>query len=166
MPIFFFGFIGGTVYHATRSHEFWLLLDWVPIVLLLAACAVYFALRLPVSLWGKLLVIASIFALNVIPRVVSLPEGYRISIGYIGTAVAVLFPIVFYAYKNNWKNMRFIAFAVASFLTAVGFRTLDKKYDLAFLNMGTHWLWHCFGAVAVFFLMQYIYLDIEKKKAL
>ena len=32
LPVLFIGFIGGTLYHATRSHEIWLLLDWVPIL--------------------------------------------------------------------------------------------------------------------------------------
>ncbi|MDT0647418.1 hypothetical protein RM545_12020 [Zunongwangia sp. F260] len=36
------GFIGGTVYHATRSHEIWLILDWLPILLLCLAVSVYF----------------------------------------------------------------------------------------------------------------------------
>jgi len=28
--------------------------------------------------------------------------------------------------------------------------------------MGTHWLWHTFGGIAVFFLLYYIYKDEQE----
>ena len=37
LPVIGVSYIGGTVYHATRSHEFWLRLDWMPIMLLCAS---------------------------------------------------------------------------------------------------------------------------------
>ena len=37
LPIIGTSYIGGTIYHATRSREFWLRLDWMPIMLLCAA---------------------------------------------------------------------------------------------------------------------------------
>lgn len=46
LPVLFIGFIGGTLYHATRSAEIWLLLDWVPIVLLCIATAIYFCFKI------------------------------------------------------------------------------------------------------------------------
>ena len=42
LPVFLLGWVGGTVYHATRSHEVWLFLDWAPIALLALAVAIFF----------------------------------------------------------------------------------------------------------------------------
>ena len=49
LPVFLLGWVGGTVYHATRSHEVWLFLDWAPIALLALAVAIFFWHRQGVS---------------------------------------------------------------------------------------------------------------------
>ena len=43
------------------------------------------------------------------------------------------------------------------FAVAIAFRTLDNI--MIILPMGTHWLWHTFGGIAVFFLLYYVYMD-------
>lgn len=164
MPVFFLCFIGGTVYHATRSAEIWLILDWLPIALLCLACSIYFVFKVARTWWKRLIIIAVILLLNLLPRMFDIPIGYRISIGYIGTAAAVLLPIFIYLYRTNWNRIRYLGYTILSFALAVSFRTLDKKFDIDFLWMGTHWLWHALGGVAVFWLMLYIYEDIEKEQ--
>ena len=42
IPVLIIGWVGGTVYHATRSHNLWLFMDFVPIALLAAAVSMYF----------------------------------------------------------------------------------------------------------------------------
>jgi len=166
MPIFFIGFVGGTIYHATRSAEVWLLMDWVPIVVLCGACAMYFTFKATRGWTARIVLLVVILALNIVPRWISFPVGYRTSIGYIGTAIAVLLPIVVYAYRTNWHRTRFLGFAVASFVLAVSCRTLDKKFDMEWMWMGTHWLWHLLGGIAVFWIIRYIYEDIEREQRL
>ena len=34
LPILTIGFLGGSIYHATRSHNIWLFLDFMPIMIL------------------------------------------------------------------------------------------------------------------------------------
>lgn len=166
LPIFFIGYIGGTVYHATRSAEIWLLMDWVPIVVLCAMCAVYFTFKGTRRWPARIVLLAIIIALNVLPGWINFPVGYRNSIGYIGNAVAILLPVVVYAYRTGWMRTRFLGFAVLAFVLAVSFRTLDKKFEIDFLWMGTHWLWHLLGGIAVFWIMLYIYEDIEHEQQL
>lgn len=161
MPIYLMGFVGGTIYHATRSAEIWLLMDWVPIVVLCLACSIYFVARSEGPWIQKVLVVAVVIILNVLPRSVDLPQGFRISMGYIGTAAAVVLPIALYGKYSAWRNFKYILLAILSFLVAVSFRTLDRFFDIELLYMGTHWLWHTMGGVAVFFLMKFIYLDNE-----
>ena len=166
IPIFSVGFVGGTIYHATRSAEFWLLMDWVPIVILCMACALYFTFKATRGWTARIVLFAIIVVLNVVPSWLSFPIGYRNSIGYIGNALSILLPIVVYCYRTNWNGGRFLILAVLSFVLAVSCRTLDKKFELEFLWMGTHWLWHLLGGVAVFWIMRYIYMDIERQQKL
>ena len=164
MPVFFIGFVGGTIYHASRSNEIWLLMDWVPIVVLCLACSFYFIFRLTVSIVQKGVLILMILGLHIIPQLLPLPQGYRTSTGYLGTAIGVLLPVFIYAYRHQWKHFKNVVFSILAVITAISFRTLDKKYPIEFLDMGTHWLWHTFGGIAVFFLMRYIYLDVENSE--
>jgi hemolysin III len=166
LPIFFVGFIGGTLYHATRSSEIWLLLDWVPIVVLCLACSIYFVFKYASAWWLRLVILAAILVLNLLPRILPIPVGYATSAGYVGTAVAVLLPIFLYLYKTSWKYLPLVLAALLSFAAAVTFRTLDKKFEIDWLWMGTHWLWHTLGGIAVFWLMLYIYKDIERRSTL
>ena len=162
MPIYFIGFIGGTVYHATRSAEIWLLMDWVPIVGLCLACSIYFLIRAKTTLLSKIILLVLVLLLNILPRWLDLPARFSTSIGYVGMGAAVVLPLLFYGKSTGWRYFKNIIFAMVSFVAAVCFRTLDKLQDLDMFWMGTHWLWHTLGAVAVFFLMRYIYLDQEK----
>lgn len=85
-----------------------------------------------------------------------------ISIGYVSTVVGILLPLGIYAYQIKAKNLPYILFAILSFATAIGFRMIDQKLEI--FPMGSHWLWHSFGAIAVFFLMNYIFLDKKKQE--
>ena len=166
LPIFLIGYIGGTIYHATRSAEIWLLMDWVPIVILCVLCAFYFTFKGTRGWPARLVLLSLIIALNLVPEHLPIPVGYRSSTGYICSAIGILLPLAVYAYRTNWKRARYLGYAVLSFVVAVSFRTLDKKFEIDFFWMGTHWLWHLLGGVAVFWIMQYIYKDIEHQQEL
>lgn len=58
LPVLGIGWVGGTLFHATRSHEVWLLMDWVPILLLCFAAVVYFIFKLIKPVKYRLLVLA------------------------------------------------------------------------------------------------------------
>lgn len=157
IPIIFVSWIGGTVFHATRSHQMWLIMDWLPIMLVCLAGIVYFIGKIRKKWWQRILIFLGIFLITSLPRFVNLPSNYRISVGYVFTGIGVLTPFFWYAYKQQWRHVRLLLLGLFFFAIAVGFRTLD--YTIVLLPMGTHWLWHIFGGVAVFFLLLYIYKD-------
>ncbi len=157
IPVIFISWVGGTMFHGTRSHEFWLLLDWVPIMLVCLGAIVYFIGKIKRNWWQRIGILLAILLVSILPRFLPIPLGYRTSFGYAVTALAVSTPLIWYAYKTNWKNVKYIAYGVFVFGMALLFRTLDNKIEV--LPMGTHWLWHTFGGVAVFFLLFYIYKD-------
>ena len=152
-------YIGGTMYHATRSHEIWLLLDWVPIIFLLIAAVYYFFSKIALSTTKKLLFFSSLIALSFMVRWLPLPKIISASFGYIASVAPIAVPTVWYLSKTKWKNGYLVLLAFLSFGIAITFRSLDGNYEL--LPMGTHWLWHSFGGVAVFLFLSYIYRDEE-----
>ncbi|MGB3776538.1 MAG: hypothetical protein WA951_14860, partial [Leeuwenhoekiella sp.] len=159
LPVIGIAYVGGTIYHATRSAEIWLLLDWVPIMLLSLAGVVYFIGKWTET-WPQRILLATIiigcfFGLRLLP----LNPSVKISFGYLVTALAIAVPIIGYLYKTKWNNAKDVAIAFAIFGLAVFFRFVDKRMDIDFFYMGTHWLWHSFGGLAVFFLIRYIYKD-------
>jgi len=157
IPVLFMGFIGGTVYHATRSHDIWMYMDWLPIIMLCLAVSVYYATKLKIPLKKRLFLIFVILFLVFGVSFIPLPQHVNTSVGYIATATGLLLPIITYFYTTKVLHWQFILLAVLSFGLAISFRILDNFVYI--LPMGTHWLWHVFGALSVFFLINYIYKD-------
>ncbi len=160
IPVLFIGFIGGTMFHATRSSNLWLFLDWMPIMILGLSASIYYYRKQGLPLWGVPLLIAFPFVVMYLVFAVFEIRGGP-SIGYSMIAVLILGPIARYLYKTKWKNVHLILYALGSFALALTFRTVDKY---ALLPMGTHFLWHLFGALATQFMFMYIYNDHAPKK--
>lgn len=157
LPIIFISYLGGTLYHATRSHEIWLLLDWVPIMVLCGALAVYFICKLVPNWWKRLCFVVLLFGASFVLRQLPIGDHLKISLGYIVTALTILIPQLWYMYKTKWANTRPVALAFFFFGLAICFRSIDLQQD--FFTMGTHWLWHLFGGFAVHFLIAYVFKD-------
>ncbi|SEB83863.1 hemolysin III [Tenacibaculum sp. MAR_2009_124] len=164
IPVIFSSWIGGTIYHGTRSHEFWLVLDWLPIMLVCLGGIVYFIGKIKKKWWQRLLLFVGFLTLLIVPRMLPLPKEYRISFGYLVTAFSVITPFLWYAYLTHWKNSRDIFLGILIFGIAIVFRTLDNLIEI--LPMGTHWLWHTFGGIAVFFMLNYVYKDKESVESI
>ena len=71
--------------------------------------------------------------------------------------LTILVPVLSYLARTRWRDIGLVAGALVGFALAIGFRSIDLRVPIAFLPMGTHWLWHSFGAAAVQTLMLYIY---------
>lgn len=161
LPILFIGYIGGTVYHATRSHSFWLVMDFLPIYILCLSLSFKFWLHF---LKGpKKVFLFTIFPYLIIRQLLwltPLERNTKISIGYLLLASMVAAPLIKYAIENRRRYNRFLYGAFVSFLLAITFRVGDKSFPLTFeqiFPMGTHWLWHLMGGVATNFLILYLY---------
>ena len=157
LPVIGISFVGGTIYHATRSHEFWLRLDWMPIMFLCGALVIYFIFKLVNSWWQRLVWIIVLLGASFLLRILPLPSGLRISLGYIITAATILIPIIWYLIKTKGKNLGLVVIAFLIFGIAIFFRSIDLHQN--FFPMGTHWLWHLLGGIAVHFLITYIFKD-------
>jgi len=159
LPVLFIGFVGGTVYHATRSHNVWLLLDFLPILILVLITS-YFC-------WRRLRMSLPVIGLCLI-GLIALPRLYiysfaknaevNISFSYFILSMAVTLPIFIYEFKNGRRTLGPFLLALATVMTALGFRVADSS-DFVAANLptvGTHWVWHILGALGCHFLILYL----------
>ncbi len=152
------GFVGGTVYHSTRSHLFWLLLDWIPIVVNANILAIYFWRALGVR-WAivglsNLIPLLFNFAVFAFPN---LRTTLSASMGYFVLVVSVLLPLYFYARSLQWRSIHLPLWALGTVLAALLLRTLDQHPMMDVFPMGTHFLWHLLGALTCHLMALYVF---------
>lgn len=166
LPGLAIGLVGGTIYHATRSNFIFLAMDFVPIILLGLAASVYF--------WNKVYrrfvpALLTVIILLFLPRLFTIylePVFLRIGIGYGLLALNIILPI-FLTVRRSKRESLVLLGAVVSFATALVFRQLDTGMNPPLLPMGSHFLWHIFGGLSVFLIIQITYwLDLSTESNL
>jgi hemolysin III len=165
LPILFIGFLGGAIYHATRSHWIWLTLDFSPIFILVLLASLYFWHSVLSSWWKSVFTVIFLFATSIGIR--SMIEGsltLKISAGYSLLAINILLPAFLHAANKNWAGIRYLLLAPIFFILAITFRYFDQSLSDSYLPMGTHFLWHLLGGGSVFVLMEYVFQS-EKSAA-
>ena len=78
----------------------------------------------------------------------------RISLNYASLAAIILIPIVITLVRSRFAHAGFVWAGLGSFAIALFFRFVDPFSPLP---MGTHWLWHTFGAFCTAFVIEYFY---------
>ena len=160
LPILLAGGIGGTLYHATRTSHVLFLLDVVPISILGLAGSVFMAIRY----WGGrgwwFVPVACAFyvGVNQLLFVAVGPSEVQLTINlsYAALAVVVLTPIALVLVRTRFRHGGWVAAGVVAFVIAWFFRLLDQRMGL-YMPMGSHWLWHVFGAIATAMLVEFFY---------
>lgn len=171
LPILLAGGIGGTLYHAFRTERLYFLMDVIPISLLGIAGAVYLAVRLGRSIgaWrvtgiAVVLIAVYLFVNGILFRYVQNPAipNLRINLSYASLALILIVPLIVVLIRTRFRHVGWVATALVSFGIAWFCRLVDGgTYDP--LRMGTHWLWHTFGAITTFAITEYFYLlELER----
>ena len=162
LPILLAGGIGGTLYHATRTQKAYFLLDVIPISLLGLAGSAYLTIRLSRSL-GLVRVLLTAIGLLVVylgvngllfSMIQSDNKNLRVNLSYASLAVVILAPIVVVLIRTKFRYGRWVLAALGCFALAWLCRLVDHT-ALSPLPMGTHWLWHLFGAVTTQIMIAY-----------
>ncbi|MFP9115723.1 hypothetical protein ACLI1A_17415 [Flavobacterium sp. RHBU_3] len=161
LVLLYIGGIGGMIYHGLRQWSFFIMMDWVPIMLLCVFAGIYFISHLTKWYFAALLVVAYMifwYFLRASLRGTTDIQLY-ININYAVMACIVLLPVLGYLIKTKFNHGRWVGFAFVSFICALTFRVADPWQ---WLRWGTHFLWHTFGAVAAFSMFMYLYLINSK----
>jgi hypothetical protein len=163
LPILLAGGVGGTLYHATRTHRVYFLLDVIPISLLGTAGAIYLTAKLARS-YGRARVgtialglmgvyIVMNFAIRLVPNP---PPNLSVNLSYASLAAVLLAPALGVLIRTRFRHVGWVAAALACFAHGWFFRLVDNT-PLVNLPMGTHWLWHTYGALTTLFITEYFY---------
>jgi Ceramidase len=159
------GFIGGTLYHANRSRRIWLLMDFLPILLLCISFAYSYWLRILGQHWKVLTyTILPFVVLRLLFPLLSLGRNGKISLGYASLAVFLIAPLATQSIKQKAPHGRLLLWAVGTFALALCFRIADfqaAEQVRATFPMGTHWLWHLLGGTATNFCIAFIFSDAQ-----
>jgi hypothetical protein len=168
MPILLAGGIGGTLFHGTRRPVVWdgfavpvfFLLDVVPISLLGLAGSMYMAFRYVgrKRVWVLFAVLAFYWAANQFFFYALGPMNRQLSINlsYAALAGIVLAPIGLVLWRTRFRHGGWVAVGVISFAIGWLFRLVDQ-YSRDEFPMGTHWVWHTFGAISTAAMIQFFY---------
>ena len=159
LPILLAGGIGGTLFHGTRRSYYYFLLDVVPIQILGLAGAIYMAYRYfgRRRLWLLLpLLIFYIVSNQLLFRALG-PINRQLSINlyYAMLAALVVTPIVLVLVRTRFRHGGWVVAGVISFAVAWFFRLFDQR-SAGYFPMGSHWLWHTFGAISTALVIQFL----------
>lgn len=74
------------------------------------------------------------------------------------SSLLVIIPSLYILFlnKNNWRFGSYIIFSTILFAIALFFRQFDA-HEPSLLPVGTHFLWHVFGAIGTFYILYYLY---------
>lgn len=162
LPLLVVGGVGGTVYHAFRAHRAWLVMDWLPIVLLVFAVTVYLWAQLLGRRWPvALLIVPVVFGIQRLNfglvREGVLPMHWAINGSYSLMVLVGLVPAGLLLWRTRFVHGRWILAGVGCFAVAILSRGFDERLA-NLLPMGSHFLWHVFGALATQCLATYLFL--------
>ncbi|MDB5308611.1 MAG: hypothetical protein JWO38_2813 [Gemmataceae bacterium] len=166
LPILLAGGVGGTFYHALRTSRAYFLLDVIPISVLGLAGAVFMAIRY----WGGrgwwFIPAVAVFYVGVNRLLFAAvgPTNIQLSVNlsYASLALVVLTPIVLVQLRSRFRHGQWVVAGLISFVIAWFFRLWDQQAG-PYMPMGSHWLWHTFGAIATALVIEYFYL-VEGEK--
>lgn len=166
LPILLAGGVGGTLYHATRASVVYFLLDVIPISLLGLAGSMYLAVRF----WGRrgwwYLPALGLFYVG-INRLFFVSLGtisvqLSVTLSYVALACVLLIPMGLVLVRTRFRSSGWVVAGLVAFGMAIFFRQVDRDIG-PYLPMGSHWLWHTFGAITTAFVVEYFYcLEAER----
>ncbi|GEP51017.1 hypothetical protein FNO01nite_16890 [Flavobacterium noncentrifugens] len=162
--LLYIGGIGGSIYHGFRQWRIFLMMDWLPIMLLCLSAGVWFIAKL--TRWYFAVgIVALYFGFVYFTRTMFRNSDNMqlfININYAVMASIVLLPVIAFLVKTNFTNGKWVGFGLLAFVAALTFRIAD---GWNWLSSGTHFLWHTFGAIAAFCMLNYVFLVNEKQLA-
>lgn len=153
-PLLFVGGVGSTLFHAFRSSQFFLLLDWLPILLLTLLLSLHYWYKVFPNRTFIVVMILLILVARALPSVF-MRGAAAINLSYFLSGVLILIPLFIFLFKTRFTNGKYILASCLVLLMALTFRLADDYEQLA-LPMGTHWLWHIFSAWGAWLLAVYI----------
>jgi hemolysin III len=154
-PLIFIGGIGSTLFHAFRTSQFFLLMDWLPILLLTILLSLYYWYKVLPRWYFIIIMVFVIIFIRMLPMMF-FQGSAAINVSYFVSGLVIIIPMAIFMIRTHFVDWKYIALSVVALLLALFFRYTDDFSSLV-LPMGTHWLWHIFSGIGAWFLGVYIY---------
>ena len=142
LPILATGGVGGVLFHGLRQYRAFFLMDVIPIYLLGMVVSVWLWVRLGPRLLHLIGMIVFLGILQLLGHF-QLPVHWAINLSYACLAILVILPLALALVRTRFRHGGWVYTAFVCFAIAWTCRGIDPK---RLLPMGTHWLWHVFGA--------------------
>ncbi|PKP32327.1 MAG: hypothetical protein CVU00_11890 [Bacteroidetes bacterium HGW-Bacteroidetes-17] len=162
LPLLLLNGVGSTFYHAFRSSNFFLIMDFAPaMVMSLIIGAYLWAKVFEKWYWGLLMIVFAFFITRFFSG--TLADSLKISrinISYLMNGTIFLAPALIILFKSNFYKWAYVIISIFLLIGAIIFRSLDYPTPNPFpeiMPQGTHFLWHIFTALAVFSMGYYFY---------
>lgn len=152
------GSIGGTLFHGLRKYHVFLVMDYMPIMILCLMAGIYFLLRVIGKWYYGLIILVAYFGGMLLLRggMQGNSRHFWINVNYGMLGLLVLVPTLLFLIKMKYRGWLLVTLALISFCIALFFRIADPW---KLLPQGTHFLWHVFGALASACMFGFIYLN-------
>lgn len=161
-PLIFVGGIGSTLFHASRSSQFFLLMDWMPVLFLTIFLSLFYWYKI-YSRWHFIVIMIFVILFARAIPALFIKGSAAINVSYFISGILILIPLVVFMFNNHFQYWKYIAISVLALLISLYFRYTDD-FESLILPMGTHWLWHIFSGVGAWFLGLYIYRTTPNEK--
>ena len=170
LPLLFLNGVGSTLYHAFRSSDLLMHLDWMPAFFMGLTLSGWLWNRVLNSLWKAILVLISFYGTGILAVGLLTPMLGQAAgnVGYFFIGACFLLPTVVNLVRTGFYKWHLIALSIVFLALALMWRSLDYPNPNpfpGFMPQGTHFLWHITSALAVFTLGYYVYFLNEKKPA-
>jgi hypothetical protein len=155
IPFLILNGLGSTLFHGLRVSRAFLVMDFLPALILTLMITVYFWAKALPKWWMGFVAVTPVFLLRF--GVIELwPGQFGMNTSYIISGVAFLTPLFLIMKKYHYKKAINIMLGTICFIAAIWFRQVDHEYTYL-IPWGTHFLWHVFSGVGAYFLADYLY---------
>jgi hemolysin III len=154
-PLIFIGGVGSTLFHGFRTSQFFLLMDWLPILLLTILLSLFYWYRVYSRWYFVVIMVFAILFVRMLPMMF-FNGSAAINVSYFVSGLVIVIPMFIFMLRTQFVYWQYIALSVVALLLALMFRYTDD-FEHLILPMGTHWLWHVFSATGAWFLGVYMF---------
>jgi hemolysin III len=154
--ILLIGSIGGTLYHGFRMHSFFILMDWLPILILITLVTAYFWSKVTGSWLYTIIILMVIVAVEYVAYKLLSSTNMNLAnnVNYAMLVLSAILPLALFLERTRFKYAKWVLAALTFFGVALFFRISDSWM---ILDSGTHFLWHTFGMLATQSIFVYLY---------
>lgn len=155
IPFLLINGIGSTLFHGLRTSRIFLLMDFMPALILTLMITVYFWAKVLPKWWMGFVAVTPVFLLR-FGIIDFIPGQGGINMSYTISGIAFLLPVFLILRKYQFKKSINIIISALCFVLAIYFRQVDKEFT-DYVAFGTHFLWHIFTGIGAFLLADYLY---------